>query len=90
MKPAELVVNEAMNFSLPLVLSDQIGCANDLLRDGQNGFQFECSNVDDLKTKMQILLFDKNMRDSFGKESLKIIENYSYSSIINSLRTLYF
>ncbi len=85
-----LVVNEAMNFSLPLVLSNHVGCTVDLLRDGQNGFQFECSNVDDLKTKIQFLLADENMRDSFGKESIKIIKNYSYSSIINSVRTLNF
>jgi glycosyltransferase involved in cell wall biosynthesis len=85
-----LVVNEAMNFSLPLILSNQIGCMDDLLHEAKNGYQFECANVIDLKTKLQILLSDKILRDSFGKESIKIIENYSYSSIIKSLKTLDF
>lgn len=83
-----LVVNEAMNFGLPIILSDQIGCREDLLQDGQNGFLFECTNILDLKLKMQILISDNHMRDILGRESLRILDKYSFLSIINSLSTL--
>ena len=35
-----LVVNEAMNFGLPIVVSDRVGCGRDLVREGENGFTF--------------------------------------------------
>jgi glycosyltransferase involved in cell wall biosynthesis len=82
------VVNEAMNFGLPIILSKQVGCIDDLLHDGQNGFHFECANIVDLKTKLKILINDNHIRNSFGKESYRLIESYSYSSIINSLKTI--
>ena len=40
-----LVVNEAMNFGLPIVVSDKVGCAADLVRPGWNGFVVESGNV---------------------------------------------
>jgi glycosyltransferase involved in cell wall biosynthesis len=82
------VVNEAMNFGLPIILSKRVGCIDDLLYAGQNGFHFECANIVDLKTKLQILINDNHIRNSFGKESYKLIESYSYSSIINSLKAI--
>ena len=82
------VVNEAMNFRLPIILSKQVGCIDDLLHDGQNGFHYECANIVDLKTKLKILINDNHIRNSFGKESYRLIESYSYLSIINSLKTI--
>ena len=35
-----IVVNEAMCFGLPLLVSDQVGAARDLVRHGYNGFTF--------------------------------------------------
>ena len=37
-EPWAVVVNEAAACGLPLVLSDRVGAAHDLLRDGENGF----------------------------------------------------
>ncbi len=36
-EPWGLVANEAMNFDLPCVASDRVGCAHDLVVDGVNG-----------------------------------------------------
>src|SRR5690606_12849476 len=33
-----LSVNEAMNFNMPLVISDMTGCADDLVKNGANGY----------------------------------------------------
>jgi glycosyltransferase involved in cell wall biosynthesis len=83
-----LVVNEAMNFKLPIVLSNQCGCLDDLLREGENGFQYESTNISDLKSKLQDLITNKYLRDNFGEESFRLIEKYSYSAIINSLKSI--
>lgn len=81
-----LVVNEAMNFGLPIILSNLVGCREDLLHASINGFNFQCSNIDDLKNKLQLLVNEQNLRMSFGKASKFIIENYNYPAITKSLK----
>ncbi len=39
-----LVVNEAMACGLPAIVSDQVGCAPDLVRDGETGALFRCGD----------------------------------------------
>ena len=43
-----LVVNEAMNFGLPVVVSDKVGCAADLVRHGENGYVFPHDRPEEL------------------------------------------
>jgi glycosyltransferase involved in cell wall biosynthesis len=43
-EPWGMVVNEAMNAGLPLILSDRVGSGDDLLRHGENGVVFETMN----------------------------------------------
>ena len=40
-----LVVNEAMNFGLPIIVSDMVGCAEDLVIENVNGFIFNIGNI---------------------------------------------
>lgn len=40
-----LVVNEAMATGLPAVVSDQVGCAPDLVLDGQTGMTYPCGDI---------------------------------------------
>ena len=49
-EPWGLVVNEAMAASLPVVVSDRCGCAEDLVQHGQNGFVFDPSDERQLTT----------------------------------------
>jgi len=43
-----LVVNEAMASGLPVLVSHRCGCAEDLVQPGENGFQFDPLNADEL------------------------------------------
>ena len=43
-----LAVNEAMCASLPIVVSREIGCVPDLVKDGINGFTLATGDVDGL------------------------------------------
>ena len=45
-EPWAVVVNEAAACGLPLVLSDRVGAAHDLLRDGENGTLVPAGDVD--------------------------------------------
>lgn len=81
-----LVVNEAMNFGLPIIVSDMVGCSGDLV-DG-NGFIFKTGDLDDLIKKLIVLIENKELREKMSRQSMEIIKNYSYEQIINGLLSI--
>jgi glycosyltransferase involved in cell wall biosynthesis len=76
-EPWGLVVNEAMACGLPVLVSNKCGCADDLVKNGKNGFTFSPDNIEQLTNLM--LKFIKNEVDSeqMGKASEQIIADYS-------------
>ncbi len=71
-----LVVNEAMNFGLPVVVSDKVGCGEDLVR-GENGIVVSHDSVEQLAGAIGLLVSDDAMRRAFGAASRRIIDEYS-------------
>jgi glycosyltransferase involved in cell wall biosynthesis len=63
-----LVVNEAMNFSLPIVVSDRVGCGRDLVSSGRNGWVVSTDDTDTLAARFDSLLASSELRQRFGKE----------------------
>jgi glycosyltransferase involved in cell wall biosynthesis len=53
-----LVVNEAMACGRPAIVSNQVGCAPDLVVDGQTGYVFPCGSVEALADRMVRLATD--------------------------------
>jgi glycosyltransferase involved in cell wall biosynthesis len=78
-----LVVNEAMNFGLPVIVSDRCGCAKGLVKG--NGFIFKAGDVNDLKEKLETLINDSDLRKEMGRKSMDIIKNYSYDKTIDGI-----
>jgi len=78
-----LSANEAMNFNVPLVLSDLTGCADDLVIPNSNGFIFETGNVTELAAKIKdVLIYDKLTKEVQSKE---LIDKYSYKKVLDNL-----
>lgn len=71
-----LVINEAMCYSKPIITSDLVGCATDLVRPN-NGLIFRCGNIEDLTACLKTLVNSPGIRKNFGIESLKIIKRYN-------------
>lgn len=71
-----LVVNEAMNFSLPVIVSDRVGCGENLVHHGLNGFIFPHDNPDALAKCLTSLLSNASMRREFGARSASIVADY--------------
>ena len=86
-EPWGLVVNEAMCFSLPVVASDQVGAAGDLVRGGVNGFVFSSGDARSLSEHLELLLSDPLLRARFGQKSREIIEHWSYRENVNGILT---
>lgn len=83
-----LSVNEAMNFNLPVVVSNLTGCADDLVMNGVNGFVAESDNVADLTDKIKkVLASDKLLHEN---ASAKIIAEYSYETIVENLKKTFY
>jgi glycosyltransferase involved in cell wall biosynthesis len=72
-----LVVNEAMAAGLPVLVSDQAGCANVLVKEGVNGFVFSPENGDALADLLyKVSKMDETDRRSFCKSSAEIISEW--------------
>jgi glycosyltransferase involved in cell wall biosynthesis len=80
-----LVVNEAMNFSLPVVVSDKVGCGADLVRSGANGFVVAHGEVSDLADAIARLVDDPELRARFGATSRKLIARYSIEACADGI-----
>ena len=80
-----LSTNEAMCFGLPVILSDLVGCADDLVN--KNGYIYTCGNYQELAECIETLTaLPKADFEALGQQSLRIIKNYSYESVLNALK----
>ncbi len=72
-----LVVNEAMAGGLPVITSDTVGCALDLVDEGVNGYTFPAGNITALANKLGLVLESPERARAMGEASAKIIRGYS-------------
>ncbi|ROZ66354.1 glycosyltransferase family 4 protein [Ramlibacter sp. WS9] len=81
-----LVTNEAMLFGLPVVVSSQIGCAQDLVRPGETGYVFS-DGAESLADAMHALLQDKAAAAAMGQRARQLVmEHYSMHNATAGLK----
>lgn len=73
-----LVVNEAMNFGLPVVVSDKVGCGADLVRHGFSGFVVDSDDAVSLAARLTELVRDENKRATLGAAGKTIVEAWNH------------
>ena len=71
-----LVVNEAMASSLPVIVSNRVGCARDLVAEGVNGFTFDPYDVKQLARLLSRISAFNFPISTFGTASRSIISNW--------------
>ena len=71
-----LVVNEAMLYGKPVIVSDLVGCGDDLVTD-KNGFRVPFGDINALSHAIQVLVDRDDVRSHFGRQSKRIIKNFS-------------
>ena len=76
-----LGVNEAMACGNVILVSDKCGGANDLVKNNVHGFVFKSENIEDLKAKMRLLAFNTKTLPSMSKQSLKMIDNFTFKKV---------
>lgn len=79
-EPWGLVVNEVMNAARPVVASDRVGAAPDLVVDGDNGFVYPSGEPAALALRLSQVLESPDLRAKMGKRSLKRISSWDFEA----------
>lgn len=84
-EPWGVVVNEAAACGLPLVLSNRVGAAFDLLDDGRNGVLVPVDDVAAAAQAIRELAADPKRRRAMGAASREIVAEWGYEPSIERL-----
>ncbi|MFH1702688.1 MAG: glycosyltransferase family 4 protein [Nitrospirota bacterium] len=84
-EPWGLVINEAMNFGLPVITTDKVGAAPDLVKDVENGFIYPVGDIEKLAYCLLKLLLEPELRERMGKSSSEIISRWSYKEDVDGI-----
>ncbi|MGO9620563.1 MAG: glycosyltransferase family 4 protein [Desulfobaccales bacterium] len=85
-EPWGLVVNEAMNAGKAIIVSDQVGCGPDLVRNGENGYIFPAGEVAALAAALSKVLADPETCHRMGARSRELISSWGFSEDLAGLR----
>lgn len=80
-----LVVEEALNNGLPVIVSNKVGCADEIINES-NGLIFEYNSADSLKNavlKMRNLNFYNKLRKNISKLNFELIEEEQVKKYIS-------
>jgi glycosyltransferase involved in cell wall biosynthesis len=83
-EPWGVVVNEAAASGLPLVLTDRVGAAHDLLRDGENGLLVPVDDVGAAADALRKLAASPELRRRMGARSRELVKAWGYEPSIES------
>jgi glycosyltransferase involved in cell wall biosynthesis len=81
-------VLEALATGMPIVAT-KTGGTEELVCDGENGFFVVQKSAQDLAEKLECLINDKTLRESFGQESRRRAEKMSWQNVAEKYIELY-
>lgn len=86
--PMPVVVTQAMQYSIPCIVSDQVG-QSEYIADGKNGFVFPSGDVEALKEKISDCIANRDSLADIGLGSRKIYEDhFSENAMEDHLRRM--
>lgn len=80
-----LVVNEAMIFGLPCLVSDGVGCRKDLVIEGKTGYTFPAGDASALAELLISLQGNATLRNEMSQNAYRHIQNYSTEKAVDGL-----
>jgi glycosyltransferase involved in cell wall biosynthesis len=85
-EPWGLIVNEVMNAARPVIISDDVGCAPDLIQNGVNGFIYPVGDVRALEQALRSVLDTPGVATAMGQRAFERIQTWSFNEDIQGLR----
>ena len=86
-EPWGLVVNEAMAAGLPVIVSDEVGAAPDLVEGKGTGVVFPCGDVTALAQALATLIGSLDVRKSLGAAASRLIDEWDVSVCAKDIGT---
>ncbi len=71
-----LIVNEAMSAECAIIVSDEVGCGIDLVKQGENGFIFKARDINALSQYLNELTSDASRCEQMKLKSAEIISRW--------------
>lgn len=71
------------------VIATNVRGNNDLVTDGENGFLVDSDDSNQMAKKLSEFIENKNLKEKFGKNSLKNVEKYSVENVNKELLSIY-
>jgi glycosyltransferase involved in cell wall biosynthesis len=85
-EPWGLIVNEAMAAGRAVVVSDEVGCARDLVGDGETGFVTKARDVSVLADALRKLTSEPGLAARMGAAGAERIRDWDYEADVKGLR----
>lgn len=83
--PSPKAMNEAMNYYMPIITSDMVGTATDLVDPEKNGYIYKCGDVCSLSSYISWLVQNRGAAKQMGHKSKEIVRNWNYKRGVNNL-----
>jgi glycosyltransferase involved in cell wall biosynthesis len=80
-----LVVNEAMIFGLPVIVSDRVGCGKDLVIPGKTGYVFPSGDARALSDAMMELAVNPDRAAEIGLAGSLLVKNFSVKDAVKGI-----
>lgn len=85
--PWVFIINEAMYFGKPVIATDAVGAAFDMIKDGENGFIVPEKDVNALYDAMNTIILNPELQKNMGENSKRIIEEgFRYKYMVDGFR----
>ena len=85
-----LVVNEAMHYGLPCIVSNMVGARRDLVVPGETGDIFDYDSIDSLKSSLEKILEEPASAVRMRENTAAVIGNYTTSKTLEGLKAAIF
>ena len=85
-EPWGLIVNEAMNATRPVIVSDEVGCQRDLVSNGVQGIVFQARDIAGLADALRKMFAEPDTAATMGANALKRMQNWSFEDDVRGLR----
>ncbi len=72
-----LVINEAMSVGLPIITTDAVGAAEDLVKNGFNGYVVKNGDATELYLALKRILDNETLRKTMGKNSETLFKEFN-------------
>jgi len=85
-EPWGLIVNEVMNAAKPIIVTDDVGCQPDLVREGLEGCVYPARDVDALHAALVRVLEVPDAANAMGERALQRVNAWNFDEDVRGLR----